>query len=113
MTELNVTRERVNSYRLEKHGLWPRHGNLVKAVEGCGFLPSRESAYLSLAARVEGFTRADLDRAVFTDGWLMEVATSRGRWSSNGCPSIDVTVPPASRTIRTPAATSQACTLVA
>ncbi len=78
MSELKVTGERVNAFRLERHGLWPRVGSLARAIEGCGFLPSRESAYLGLAARVEGFCRADLDHEVFTEGNFVELATSRG-----------------------------------
>ena len=39
--------------------------------------PSGSTPYLSLAARYPGFTRADLDRAVFIDGTLLELPTFR------------------------------------
>jgi len=55
MAVIQVTRERTNAFRLYRHGLWPRRIDLMDALTGTGFLPTREAAYLALAVRVEGF----------------------------------------------------------
>lgn len=79
MTVIQITRERANSFRLYKHGLWPKRLDLLEALAGSGFLPTREAAYLAAAARVEGFQRKDLDRLVFEESKFVEIAASAGR----------------------------------
>ena len=79
MTVIQVTRERTNAFRLLQHGLWPKRMDLMEALGGTGFLPTREAAYLSVAARVEGFHREDLDRVVFEERALVEMGTVGGQ----------------------------------
>ncbi len=79
MAVIQVTRERTNAFRLYRHGLWPKRIDLMEALVGTGFLPSREAAYLACAARVEGFKRDDLDRSVFEDRAMVELATAGGQ----------------------------------
>ncbi len=79
MTVIQVTRERTNAFRLHQQGLSPKRPELEESLAGTGYLPTREAAYLSAAARVEGFQRADLDRLVFGRSSMVEVAASGGR----------------------------------
>ena len=69
----------MNGYRLDAQGLAPRRHHPREAFLAAGWLPSRESAYLCMKARLSDFTRSDLDRLVFTEGAFAEVGSVRGQ----------------------------------
>jgi hypothetical protein len=78
LAPIEVNRERLNGFRLEAQALSPRRFDTREAIHAAGWIPGRESAYLTLEARVEGFTREALDRLVFEERGFLEMATARG-----------------------------------
>jgi hypothetical protein len=75
---MELNRDRLNGFRLESQALAPRLHDTREALHAAGWVPGRESAYLTLEARVESFTRDELDRLVFVERGFVELATSRG-----------------------------------
>ena len=75
-----ATREQVLAFRLAGHNLGRRlpPGSLLAAAAACGVQNSPPgSAALALAARVEGLTPADIDRALEVDKSLLQIWSLR------------------------------------
>lgn len=68
----------MNGFRLAEQSLSPGGEDVREVVHAAGWLPTRESAYLALRARVPGFTRRRLDDPVFREKSLVEVGSVRG-----------------------------------
>ena len=79
MAEIQVTRERLNGFRLTEQGLFPRSESLSGALAGIGWLPTREAGLLAARVRLSELDPSEYLREV-SEGFVEMAAMRDESW---------------------------------